>query len=261
VRLRLALARAAVLVVSLALSLLLAEGAVRLLDRYELLPRGALQAFPEVPFSGAMRASANSRLFVELDPASPLVNSDGFRDRSYAVARGDEVRIVVLGDSVTFGRGVALERVYTEVLEDRLNAQDPGGPRYEVLNFGAGGYNTEQEIELYEVKARKYAPDLVLVGFVLNDCYPANWMNRRKSGRAAGATRGSEGSVVPAALRPPPSGRATASRGSVARGSRLLALVRERLLSNDRGRGANTRRVIQKSCADPDNWRMVRAGL
>jgi lysophospholipase L1-like esterase len=41
--------------------------------------------------------------------------------------------------------------------------------RFEVLNFGVSGYSTRQEVELFRVKAKQYDPDLVIVGYCIND--------------------------------------------------------------------------------------------
>ena len=40
---------------------------------------------------------------------------------------------------------------------------------YEVLNFGVGGYDVLQEVALLEHRGVAYRPDLVVVGFCLND--------------------------------------------------------------------------------------------
>ena len=44
--------------------------------------------------------------------------------------------------------------------------------KYEVFNMGVGGYHTLQEAETLRVKGRKYNPDIVIVGFCLNDFFP-----------------------------------------------------------------------------------------
>ncbi len=108
-------------------------------------------------------------------PGSELVyqsNADGFRDHAYERPKPEGVfRIVVLGDSVTFGVGVPLERTWTKKLEERLNtlAEREGGPRVEVLSLGVGGYNPYNQAALLEDVGLTYEPDLVLVQFCIND--------------------------------------------------------------------------------------------
>ncbi len=93
------------------------------------------------------------------------INSDGLRDREYPVSRGDEYRIIFLGDSLTFGWGVEQEDTFQYILEENLNAHRPT----EIINFGTGNYNTEQEVNLFIEKGLKYGPDKVVVFYFIND--------------------------------------------------------------------------------------------
>jgi lysophospholipase L1-like esterase len=79
------------------------------------------------------------------------------------------VRIAALGDSVTFGYGVAGSEAWPAVLGQLLNERAAGRRRYEVLNFGTSGYSTRDEAAVLEHKALAMEPDLVLVGYFLND--------------------------------------------------------------------------------------------
>lgn len=104
-----------------------------------------------------------------LEPYYIKINSDGFRDREYPLKKPDDsFRIVVLGDSFTFGWGVNIEETFTFQLEKILNEKRLE-KNFEVLNFGVPGVNTEQEIEHFTKKALKYSPDLVILGFTNND--------------------------------------------------------------------------------------------
>lgn len=98
-------------------------------------------------------------------------NSLGMRcHEPAAVKDAGLVRIAVLGDSVTFGFSVPVEDTYCSVLERELNAAEPpGGKHFEVLNFGVGGYSTRDEAVVLEAKALPLQPDLVIVGYFLND--------------------------------------------------------------------------------------------
>ena len=94
------------------------------------------------------------------------VNAHGFRDRAFGPRRPGVFRILVLGDSVTFGHGQPVEATYVRRLEAALAAD---GLRVEVLNAGIPGWSTYQQRRFYEDEGGALAPDLVLVGFVLND--------------------------------------------------------------------------------------------
>lgn len=97
-------------------------------------------------------------------------NSLGFRDaREYSLTKQPGTfRIVVLGDSVTFGHGALYETSYPYLLEQRLREWRPD-VKWEVWNLGVPGYNTAQELAYLEEIGDRYAPDLVVVGFFLND--------------------------------------------------------------------------------------------
>ena len=98
------------------------------------------------------------------------INALGFRDRrEYNLEKSPGTfRILVLGDSVTFGHGTLDETTYPFLLEQRLREWRPD-VNWEVWNLGVPGYNTSQELAyLTEVETR-YDPDLAIVGFFAND--------------------------------------------------------------------------------------------
>jgi len=105
------------------------------------------------------------------------INSYGLRDHEYKIARPDRTyRILVLGDSMTFGWGTAVENTYPKVLEKLLNdfsrpASNPSNmiSKYEVINAGVGNYNTVQEVTYFKERGIHLKPDMVLLGFYLND--------------------------------------------------------------------------------------------
>ncbi len=98
------------------------------------------------------------------------INQLSFRDhREYAIAKGPQTfRVVVLGDSVTFGHGSVFERTYPYLLEQQLRAWRPAVD-WQVWNLGVPGYNTRQEWAYLQEVAGTFAPDLVVVGFFPND--------------------------------------------------------------------------------------------
>jgi hypothetical protein len=98
------------------------------------------------------------------------INRLGFRDpREYDVEKAPGTfRILVLGDSVTFGHGTTFDMTYPYLLEQRLKAWRPD-VKWEVWNLGVPGYNTRQELEYLRAVGPTYRPDLVIVGFFPND--------------------------------------------------------------------------------------------
>jgi hypothetical protein len=96
------------------------------------------------------------------------INSLELHDRrEYTlVKRANTFRLLVLGDSVTFGHGSL--HSYPELLEERLKHWRPDAD-WQVWNAAVPGYNTSQELaHLLEVGDRLH-PDLVVVGFYEND--------------------------------------------------------------------------------------------
>jgi lysophospholipase L1-like esterase len=133
-------------------------------------------------YNARFRLSKNETLIVEMDPEDPRLNSDGLRDREYSTVKPpNTVRILAVGDSLTYGHSVKAEEAYVKKLEARLN-EGAAAPRYEVINLGVGGYNTLQELEHFRQTGRKYDPDLVIIGYTLNDVLDAETFLRNING-------------------------------------------------------------------------------
>jgi len=96
------------------------------------------------------------------------INSDGLRDAEHTVARDERYRIAFVGDSFTFGWGVREPDTFKARIETLLNRRYP----VEIINFGTGNYNTEQEVNLFIDKGLKYRPDKVVVFYFINDAEP-----------------------------------------------------------------------------------------
>ncbi|MGQ0736172.1 MAG: SGNH/GDSL hydrolase family protein [Acidobacteriota bacterium] len=96
------------------------------------------------------------------------INNLGFRDdRDFSLAKGPATfRILVLGDSVTFGHGSV--HTYPRLLEDALRLWRPEVD-WQVWNLGVPGYNTSQELAHLLDVGPQFQPDLVVVGFFEND--------------------------------------------------------------------------------------------
>ncbi|MBN2311932.1 MAG: SGNH/GDSL hydrolase family protein [Candidatus Hydrogenedentes bacterium] len=92
------------------------------------------------------------------------INRWGVRDpRPLATKRDGVRRILVLGDSVTWG-GIRLrqEHLFTSVIEGRLDG-------VEVVNAGVNGYSPTQMVALFRRHLRGLEPDLVLVYTIPGD--------------------------------------------------------------------------------------------
>lgn len=94
-------------------------------------------------------------------------NNEGFRNnRDFDKKRVPGVkRVLLLGDSITFGWGVRVE----EALGGRLPALLGGEDKVEVINTGVGNYCTTQEVQTLESQGLAYTPDWIVIGYTTND--------------------------------------------------------------------------------------------
>jgi hypothetical protein len=97
------------------------------------------------------------------------INASGWHDKEHPLKKPAGVtRIAILGDSYTDALQVPEDSAFPAILERTLNSTLPG--RYEVLNFGVGGFGTGQELLVLRHYALKYAPDAVILAFaIVND--------------------------------------------------------------------------------------------
>lgn len=88
-------------------------------------------------------------------------NALGMRDQEIAEKRSGEFRVAFLGDSFTWGWGVAYGQRFTEVVE-------ASNPRVNALNFGVSGYGPLQYLlQLDRVLSQR--PDYVIAVFCLGN--------------------------------------------------------------------------------------------
>ena len=140
-----------------AAALLLAEVAVR---AYSAL---AAPRPPGVP----RHVACDCPYLYEPNPAHPDHGTQGLRDEPVAIPKPADVsRILVLGDSVTYGAGVAREHTFPARLEARLAGR---ARPVEVVNAAVSGYTTWNEVEWYLARGRGFEPDVVVLALCLND--------------------------------------------------------------------------------------------
>jgi lysophospholipase L1-like esterase len=101
-------------------------------------------------------------------------NSLGLRDRDRPAKPPGTKRMLVVGDSYTWGYAVAEEEAYPQAAERLLATR--GRPDIEVVNGGIPDYNSRQERQLLEQLLPIYRPDAVFLGYVVNDAEPSTAM-------------------------------------------------------------------------------------
>jgi lysophospholipase L1-like esterase len=142
-------------------------------------PAGAGAVDPGSAYQDIYRPSDDPVLRHELVPgANGLVNAHGYIGPDHPPGRSpDAYRILALGDSIT---------MYLTAEGDNylLRAQEELGG-VEVLNFAVAGYDTEQAVRHLERDGLAYEPDLVVVGYCLNDSVDFVFSVNETTGRIA----------------------------------------------------------------------------
>jgi hypothetical protein len=95
-------------------------------------------------------------------------SAEGLRAaRRGAVLAGPKTkpRIAIVGDSFAFAERVAFENSWGHLLERN------SGDKFQVLNFGVGGYSIDQAYLRVKKDVLAWQPDIVILGFPLTDLY------------------------------------------------------------------------------------------
>lgn len=100
------------------------------------------------------------------------INSEGLRDYEHNYSSdANRIRVLGLGDSVTFGAGVRYEDTYLRQLEKRLWKE---GYNIEIIKAGVNGYEFDQQYNYFFEEGYKYNPNIVIIGIILNDIQEIN---------------------------------------------------------------------------------------
>jgi lysophospholipase L1-like esterase len=108
------------------------------------------------------------------------VSPTGFRGPAFQPKAAGTLRMVFLGDSFTFGEGVRNEHTYAEVTARLLRIQ---GQQADPCNLGVGGYNTTQSLRAARLIGFGLEPDVVVLGYTLNDAEPPLFEIDKATGR------------------------------------------------------------------------------
>src|SRR5262249_16245798 len=95
-------------------------------------------------------------------------NSQGFRSFEYPIEReNSRKRVLVLGDSFTWGLGVANEDIFPRVAEKTLRTANIN---VDIINTGVSGWGNDQEYLYFVHEGFRYKPDIVVLAFfIIND--------------------------------------------------------------------------------------------
>lgn len=111
----------------------------------------------------------------------PQKNSLGFREREFATPHSPGTfRIGVVGDSFTYGQGIAEDARVSNLLEKRLTGDHHS---FEVLNFGISGAETADELLTLTRFVLPSRPDFVILQWFVNDIDDHKEVPREKPAR------------------------------------------------------------------------------
>lgn len=131
-------------------------------------PSGSLRFFYE-PISNSVKKYRLEGVKGEIENE---INNNTLKDRyDYSYEKEDNVfRIVTLGDSFTYGYNVSTNKIWPEILEDKLNkGKCKEDVKFEVINLGVAGYDIQYALERFNRRGSAYDPDLVVWMVLDND--------------------------------------------------------------------------------------------
>lgn len=124
---------------------------------------------PDDRFGWRLRPSTETRLRWESYNYTVTANSLGFPGPEYPREKAPGTyRILTTGDAFTSAEGVDTDQSWPRILE-RLLAGRLGKGKIEVMNFAISGYGPNQYAEIVETFAPRFRPDLIIIGFFVND--------------------------------------------------------------------------------------------
>jgi lysophospholipase L1-like esterase len=119
------------------------------------------------------------------------LDSEGFREMELPRTKPPSVlRIVCLGDSWTFGANVAADDSYPDRLQALLR-RDLADDDVEVLNLGVLGYSSYQGLRLLRRRVLDLDPDVLVIGFGMNDSSVAGYHDKERVGSGPPSARAS----------------------------------------------------------------------
>lgn len=160
------------LVITTLIIFLLLEISLRAFYPQPVLKRSHIEASPPIFQEGRnipweLKPSTEARhlqIFGEWN-VSVKINELGLRDQNYNLeSDSNKKKILMLGDSFTFGHGVEEEESYVGILEELVS------PDYNIINAGwASGYSSDIGYIYLKEKGLQFKPDIVILGFFIGN--------------------------------------------------------------------------------------------
>ncbi|MDD2903781.1 MAG: SGNH/GDSL hydrolase family protein [Syntrophales bacterium] len=122
----------------------------------------------EIPFvlkPNLARVRAHGNIYINTDALGLRALTTG---EKYPPKGPHEYRIAFMGDSTTFGVGVATEDTYPEVVQADLNRLQHRY-RVRVFNFAESSYSVKEMTATLKYRVPEISPNLVIMGIIIND--------------------------------------------------------------------------------------------
>jgi hypothetical protein len=124
------------------------------------------------PYERIFEKSGNAAFFLcwKYTPYAVRIayNSRGFREKEFAPKMPGKRRIVMIGDSFTYGHGLNNAYSYPRIIE-KLLKEKCGDDSCEVLNLGGGGVGMEWVYNAVPEIIKELHPDILIYGYFFND--------------------------------------------------------------------------------------------
>jgi len=133
---------------------------------------GPFALYDESPYDkhGELKHVQKPRFRGAWDGSYYEINSRGWRGPEFKpTSAPDELRVVALGDSCTFGKAVEESDCWPRQLERELRAAPGAYKSVLVANLGVNGYSGSDYVLSFLKQAAPVRPQLVIVGYNIND--------------------------------------------------------------------------------------------
>lgn len=127
-----------------------------------------------------------------------VTNSEGYRTHEFKPKQKNSFRIIVVGDSFTFGHGISSnDNTYPALIEKQLQSKFPN-QNIEVLNLAIKGYSPDQEYRLILERVFQLEPNMIIwslsnPGDMYNLTYMPGWQSPSLYNYAGGKLKDLDG--------------------------------------------------------------------
>ncbi len=114
--------------------------------------------------------------FMHSLPYCVITNEQGLRLNYNLTFPKEKQRVLILGDSYTFGPYLSNFNTYPGLLDKKYSEK-------EIINAGVAGYTITDEASLFNERAKYIEPDIVILQVLDNDIFDLFYFKRNQTGR------------------------------------------------------------------------------